>query len=250
MLRLQNQQQKTDWVMPNMAAASFMACLACFTLTIAGCDAKKTEQDKAIASLNTTGETDDHDHDHTAPEEVGPNGGHLVHLHPGHMNVEWTHDDETEEVAVFVDELIKAGNTIDEVYLNIDLGNEVAKKTLTAVDGSGPAKFAVVDPQVMATISVEEVKTQLFIVIDGVEHSGEIVCEHDDHDGHNHAGHSHGKPAAKGSDDQHDHDGHDHAEGEDHDASHADGDNHDHKSDHDEHDGHDHDDHSDDADTQ
>lgn len=131
---------------------------------------------------------DDHDgHDHGHSDAHGPNGGEMVHLHPGHANLEWTHDEETGELVVYVDSL---ADQVDSVRVELNVtGSEMRTIDFESAELAEGAKvFRVTDPGLVTAIDIKEgVEAMLLVNAGDVEMSGKLECNHD----HDHHGHSH-----------------------------------------------------------
>lgn len=131
-----------------------------------------------------------HDHAHDHPE-TGPNGGHLVELGDEEYHIEWTHDDESGLVTLYlldgaVKELVPIA--AEEITITAKVEDAVEYK-LTAVDPSGDppvsAKFELKSPELLVALQLagQGTDVSVAVTIDGKLYRG--VFEHNDH-GHGH----------------------------------------------------------------
>lgn len=92
-----------------LSLALFCSALASFTL-FTGCGPKAGDNKKPDAHGH------DHDHDHA----LGPHGGHALELGEEEYHAEWTHDDASGKVAVFIlDKAMKKEVPIEAESLTI-----------------------------------------------------------------------------------------------------------------------------------
>ena len=78
---------------------------------------------------------------------VGPHGGHMLHLEPDGVHAEWTHDDETHEIVVYLDDLDDAA--VKEVKFSVKIGD------------TEPQDFPLVAGEQGWTITSEELMTHI-----------------------------------------------------------------------------------------
>ncbi len=118
-----------------------------------------------------------HVHDHG---DVGPHGGHLLHLDPAGVHAEWTHDDDTKTITVHLDDLDAA--KISEAKFVVEIPDAAAEEFPLA---SGDEGWTITSESLMTHLNMgEAAKVKLVVIEDGVELSTAI--EHHDHD-HGHA---------------------------------------------------------------
>ncbi len=134
----------------------------------------------------------DHGHSHAV---AGPNGGHLIELGHEEYHLEWTHDDQTGLVTVYVlDSAAKDLVPISAEAISITAKvEETTEYQLPAVNPAGDpptsAQFAIKDPALAVNLQLVGHGVEAFatLTIDGKEFKG--VFEHLEH-GHGH-GHAH-----------------------------------------------------------
>ena len=140
----------------------------------------------ASSSSSSNGEThvdDGHHHDEHA---VGPNKGHLVHLHPHDLQAEWLHHEDGTVTVIILDEAGKKEVAIatDRVIIETD----AVEYPLDAIeptqdDPPKASRFETKNELLMTAINVEG-KAKLRFTVGETEFEGEI--EHHDHEHHAH----------------------------------------------------------------
>lgn len=120
-----------------------------------------------------------HNHDH---DETGPRGGHILHFEPTGVHAEWTHDDETGLITVYMDDF-----STDKIEM---------AKFMVEIPESDPEEFSleagedgwtVTSEALMTHMNMgETVEVKLVIVDDSGEQSAKIENHADAHD-HGHA---------------------------------------------------------------
>lgn len=156
-------------------------------LIVAGCNTATPPAPTPVAS---GGGGHDHAHDHSHPE-TGPNGGHLVELGDEEYHIEWTHDDESGLVTLYVvDGEVKELVPIPSESITITAKvEELINYELLAVEPSGDApasaKFELKSPELLVSLKLagQGTDVSVAVTIDGKVYTG--VFEHDDH-GHGH----------------------------------------------------------------
>lgn len=140
-----------------------------------GCDTKPST--KPVAGAGTTG-SDDHDHAHDHGEH-GPHGGHMVHLEPDGVHAEWSHDDDTKTITVYLDEVAKPAS---EVKFVVKVGDtEPQTFALSKSEGGmGGGTWTISSDALMTHLNMgEAAKVQLVVSSDDkqmtstIEHSDE-----------------------------------------------------------------------------
>lgn len=161
----------------NLSVGSGLLALAMF-LSV-GCKPQPAGQAGSGTAGTSSGE--EHAHDHG---EHGAHGGHMLHLEPDGVHAEWTHDDTTKVVTVFLDELaappqdvkfvVKAGDTEPQTF------------PLTKEEGgTGGGVWTINSDALLTHLAMgEAAQVQLVIVSDGKEMSTKI--EHSDEHDHHH----------------------------------------------------------------
>ncbi len=163
----------------------------CTLLVIAGCNSA-TPPAPAPPSTDHGGHDDAHGHAHGHDHpETGPNGGHLVELGDEEYHIEWTHDDESGLVTLYVID----GQVKDVVPIPSESITMTAKveDSITyefpAVDPSGDppvsAKFELKSHELLVSLKLAGQGTEVSVdvTINGKPYTG--VFEHHDH-GHGH----------------------------------------------------------------
>ncbi len=132
-------------------------------------------------------EGDAHQHDH--PTE-GPHHGQLIELGKEEYHAEWTHDDATKIVAIYIlDHDAKDAVPIDaqEVTINLMVGGKPSQFTLPAIplEGDPPGKssrFQSADDKLCEVLDAERANGRLNLEIAGKAFSGRIAHQgHADH---------------------------------------------------------------------
>ncbi len=139
-----------------------------------GCGPAAT--DDSTSQKPAEDQTDAHaGHDHG---EMGPHGGHLLHLEPTGLHAEWTHDDEAHLISVFVDDL--AAEDINEIKFIAKLdGGETEEFAMEATDEG----WAITSEALMTHLNMgEAVNVDLVVVCKDGEQSTKIEA----HDHHHH----------------------------------------------------------------
>ncbi len=154
---------------------------------VAACNSSSPPTPPAVA---TESHGHDHAHDHAHPD-TGPNGGHLVELGDEEYHIEWTHDDKSGLVTLYVlDGEAKNAVLVAAESLTITAKvNEPIEYKLAAVASSGSppasAQFELKNPELLVNLQLagQGADVSVAIAINGKEYRG--VFEHHDH-GHHH----------------------------------------------------------------
>jgi len=134
----------------------------------------------------------EHGHDHHDHAAQGPHGGHIVELGQEEYHAEWTHDDESGKVTVYIlDGEMKNEVKIEstEITINTKIGDAEKDYTLAAEDAgeSDPpqaAKFSVEDKSLVVALEAagkEGTSARLKVTIKGKEFTSPITHEAHDH---------------------------------------------------------------------
>lgn len=159
----------------------------CTVLLVAACNSSAPPTSPPVAN-EVTGHDHAHDHSH---HESGPNGGHLIELGDEEYHIEWTHDDQSGLVTLYVlDGAAKESVQIAAEALTITakLEDPIEYK-LPAVAPSGDppvsAKFELKSPELLVSLQLagQGTDVSVAVTIDGKEYRG--VFEHHEH-GHGH----------------------------------------------------------------
>jgi|CXWL01.1.fsa_nt_gi hypothetical protein len=156
---------------------------SCTVLLVAACNSS-TPPTPAPVAVEPAEHDHAHDHSH---EALGPNGGHLVELGDEEYHLEWTHDDATGLVTLYV-----LNDTADQFVPiaseAVTITAKVAESTeykLTAVEPIGDppisAKFELKSPELIECLKLAGQGTEVSVAltIDGKEYRGKF--EHHDH---------------------------------------------------------------------
>lgn len=168
--------------------------IACLGLLIAGCDSQMPPQPP-----HSVAHEHDHGHGHSHAQ-AGPHGGDLVELGDEAYHLEWTHDDEAEEVTIYIldgdaKELVPIASETISILSKIDdetKGEQTSEYKLAAIDPTGDpptsAQFSLKSGELLTCLSLagQGSEVSISLTIEGEDYVGRF--EHDDHDehGHNH----------------------------------------------------------------
>lgn len=144
--------------------------LACF----AGCGTKDGEKDTQTAEEGAKDSGGGHSHAHA---DLGPHGGHMLHLEPSGAHAEWTHDDETHTVNVYLDDF--QADKIKEAKFTATIGDEVEEFALESSDEG----WTISSETLMTHIDMGEAVEVCLVVIDD---TGEQTCTIEPHEHHHH----------------------------------------------------------------
>ena len=159
---------------------SFGLAGAWFVIVALGCGSA-VESGSGGSSSGNGGGTDSHDHSHDA-HELGPNKGHLVHLHPHDHQAEWLHHDDGTVVVIILDEEAKKEVAVatNEVVIETDsVSYPLEALEPTNDDPPKASRFETKNESLMTAINVEG-KATLKFTVGETEFEGEI--EHHDHE--------------------------------------------------------------------
>jgi len=139
-------------------------------------------------SSNSSPSHDEHDHGGHERHEDGLHGGHLVQLDGGQLNAEWTHDDESGKVTVYIldaegdDELPIEAKTIT---ISVGVNGDVASYDLTAVGAEdGKAfQFEVIEQALLGPLAMagQGVEVAIQVAIGDQVHRARIEHHHHNH---------------------------------------------------------------------
>ncbi len=164
-----------------MRMSLLMAGLALSTIAgLSGCELKKT-------SAKATTSADPHaGHDHSAP---GPNGGHVEAFDKSDLHFEWSDDDDSHKLSIYLDQIVSKGGNVESVKIDVVSGD--TKKTFT-LEKDEKAKIAgsvyfIVSEELLGMVDAsgtdtKGVHSKLIAVIDGKEQT----CLLNHEDGHKH----------------------------------------------------------------
>jgi len=155
-----------------------------------GCDSSpKTADKKKEAS---SGKADDHGHDHHDHAAHGPHGGHIIELGHEEYHAEWTHDDDSGKVTVYVlDSEMKNEVKIEstEISISTKIGDAEKDYALAAegADESDPpqaSRFSIEDKGLVVALEAAGkagTSATLKLTIKGKEFAEPIKHEAHDH---------------------------------------------------------------------
>ena len=154
-------------------SAHLAVCLLALVSLSLGC----TPAEKPSTETAQPAETDSHaGHDH-GHEDLGPHGGHLLHLSPSNGHAEWTHDDDNHLITVYLDEA--SADAIKEAKFVVKIGEESEEFPLEAGDDG----WSITSETLLTHINMgEAADVQLIVVDDSGEQSSKIEA----HEHHHH----------------------------------------------------------------
>lgn len=125
-------------------------------LSIVGCNSESTLPD--TPPQDTPGlHDDDHDHDHAGHDhaELGPHGGHIIVLDPGHHHAEWVHIDEDNVVEVYLGELAESATKVQFVA-ELEGKDPVTYELEPASDSLGAGGYQLQSPNLLTHIAMSD----------------------------------------------------------------------------------------------
>ncbi len=131
----------------------------------------------ATSGTEKAAEVDSHaGHDHGV-DDVGPHGGHLLHLEPTGSHAEWTHDDDTHLITVHLDDFDMA--KIVSAKFVAKIGDNTEEFPLTATDNG----WTITSQELMTHINMKDAAEVNFVLVDdaGVHSSKIEAHEHHHH---------------------------------------------------------------------
>jgi len=157
--------------------------LLALTMFIAlGCKPQPADQPKTAAGGTSSTEEHAHEHEHG---EHGAHGGHMLHLEPDGVHAEWTHDDTTKVITVFLDELsappkevkfvVKAGDTEPQTY-----------PLVKEEGGTGGGVWTINSDALLTHLAMGEAAQIQLIVVTDDDKEMSTKIEHSDEHHHHH----------------------------------------------------------------
>lgn len=141
-----------------------------------GCQPPAQEAPKEAAKADTA--TDSHAHHDHGDHAVGPHGGHLLHLEPTGAHAEWTHDDKTNLITVFLDDFDAA--KITSVKFIVQVGDQSQEFPLAQTEDG----WTITSGELMTHINMQDAAQVTFVVGDDAgTHSSKIEA-HEEHHHH------------------------------------------------------------------
>ena len=151
-------------------------CIALSLLSLAaglGCEpATETTDSTAGTTVPAADAHAGHDHGHG---DVGPHGGHLLHLEPTGSHAEWTHDDDAKLITVYVDDFDAA--SISKLLFEVKIGDEVQEFPLTATDNG----WTITSEELLTHINMGEAATVHLVLEDSAGRQAAKIEAHDHH---------------------------------------------------------------------
>lgn len=145
-------------------------CLATATATL-GCQPAPPPP----PAQEPTAESHDHAHAH---DEEGPHGGHLVDLEPLGVHAEWTHDDESHLITVFLDDF--DAEKVASVKFTVEIADTPTEEFPLERGDDG---WAVTSEALMTHLNMGEAATVKLVVVDD---TGEQSAKMEPHEHHHH----------------------------------------------------------------
>ena len=147
-----------------------LVALVCFN----GCGAPGDTSDTQTAAQGGGENGGGHSHDHG---DVGPHGGHLLHLEPSGAHAEWTHDDDTHSISVFLDDF--QADKIESAKFVATIGEETEEFGLESTENG----WTISSEALMTHINMGEAVEVCLVVVDD---TGEHTCTIEAHEHHHH----------------------------------------------------------------
>ena len=137
---------------------------------------------------NTTQLEEQHDHDHGA---LGPHGGHVLVLGDEQYHAEWTHEDQSGEIVIYLlDQDIKEDVTTTAELITITTTirdesqtYELAADNLNKEDPPRASRFKATNPNLLTALKQagSGVKAEMRVIIDGTFFRGTFEKHEHDH---------------------------------------------------------------------
>jgi hypothetical protein len=141
-----------------------------------GCNNPSSEQAMQPTEMETANESMEGGHSHSH-DELGPHGGHLLHLKPSNVHAEWTHDDDTHLITVHLDDF--DADKLTAAKFVVKVGEQTEEFPLAP----GDEGWSVTSEALMNHINMgEAADVQLVVTDDQGDHTTKIEA----HDHHHH----------------------------------------------------------------
>lgn len=158
-----------------------LLALACWILPWSvGCQNPSSQEPTAAADSESADASHDeeshagHSHDH---DDVGPHGGHLLHLSPSDAHAEWTHDDDNHLITVYLDDF--DADKIEAAKFVVQVQDQTEEFALTP----GDQGWSISSEALMNHINMgEAADVQLVVTDDNGDHTTKIEA----HEHHHH----------------------------------------------------------------
>lgn len=143
-------------------------------LPLLGCNQEPAPVEEDPTTPAASGEAKGgHDHSH----DVGPHGGHIVDLQPAGVHAEWTHDDESHAVQVFLD------SVAENEYTGVKFVAKIGEETEEFVLESEGEAWKISSEALMTHINMGEA-VEVTLQVTG--ESGDISAKIEAHEHHHH----------------------------------------------------------------
>lgn len=149
----------------------FLVAMAVSIPSLVGCGPQAPAEKTETAAASDAGA---HEHSH---EELGPHGGHMLHMEPSGVHAEWTHDDDTHTITVYLEDFDVP--TIKEAKFVAKIGDATEEFPLVAGDDG----WTISSEVLMTHIDMGEAAAVSFVVVD---ESGEQEAKIEAHEHHHH----------------------------------------------------------------
>ncbi len=131
----------------------------------------------ANSSTSTEVEADAHAGHNHGHDDVGPHGGHLLHLEPSGVHAEWTHDDDAKLITVHLDDFDAA--KITSAKFVVKIGDVTEEFPLTGTDTG----WTITSEELLTHINMGDAAQVKFVVSDD---AGEQSTKIEAHEHHHH----------------------------------------------------------------
>jgi hypothetical protein len=158
-----------------MKRLNLVAVFGCAMLTASlGCQPAPTAPPTVAVEEHAP---DEHSHAHDHGEE-GPHGGHLVDLEPRGVHAEWTHDDDSHQITVYLDDF--DAEKISSAKFTVQIADAPIEEFPLARGDSG---WSVTSEALMTHLNMGEAATVKLVVVDD---TGEQSAKMEPHEHHAH----------------------------------------------------------------
>jgi hypothetical protein len=128
----------------------------------------------------------DHGHHHGHSHDEGPNRGHIIELGDHEYHVEWTHEDETGELAIYLlDAAMKKPVAIEakSLTVSVTIGDETRTHELTAAPAEAATsdRFTIIDKPLIEALKLGGQGVEAVMQVPIGDKTFEVKFEHDAH---------------------------------------------------------------------
>ncbi|GIW98723.1 MAG: hypothetical protein KatS3mg111_2056 [Pirellulaceae bacterium] len=147
---------------------------------MAGCNNKQETQTASVErTADSSAQAASGDSHHHAHDDLGPHGGHWIHLQPTGAHAEWTHDDETHTISVYLEPSLD--DSVEAVQFEVKIGEQTEQFPLQR---KGEAWTIVSEPLLTHLNMGEAVDTTLQVVSGDQQLSARIEAHEEHHHHH------------------------------------------------------------------